>query len=492
MFSNQKMMLFKSTFPQIWSGIVKVSLLLILVPFFVLSFYNHPVYDDYGNAYKTIKYGFWGVQKILYHDWTGRYFSSLLLTVANPLSYNWPEGVRFTPIFFMTLILFAIYVLLAYLLNGIKTKSYILWVSISVFVLYLYAMPQVFQGFFWYTGAAVYQVGSALVIFTLLASAKHLSTGSSTPQKLYWSSAAILMGMATAATNEVALLQLLGIVGLCFLVCLYRKNSAWKWWLLLGATILIAAFFAIVAPGNFVRIAAMSDPHAKSIAYSIPRTVFTGIELVTRPVVWISMLLILIGWAPLGYKIASRNKLQFLTIHPIVGLVFLFALTSFCYFPFWWIWAAYTPVRTENAIVFFLLIGWLVWVQSTIVWFIRSHVQSASMPSWLTGIAVPIFGIILVFKGVAVPAWLELVTNASRYNTHLNQRTAYIKQQKKKNKISIIVQPLVLNKAYGILTDGSGLSADSTAGPNVSVASYYDLVSVRAASSDGVVVVQNK
>ena len=470
----------------VWIRLIKLIILFGILPFAILSFYNQPVYDDFGNAHRTIKYGAWGVQHFLYQGWTGRYFSSLLLTVGNPLSYHWIDGVRYTPLVFMLGIFGVLYCYINFLLSGTRAQNLSFWLALVGLLVYLYAMPQVFQGFFWYTGASVYQIGNALVILTLLASSKVFSVTNSNVSKRLWAVLAILMGGAAAATNEVALLQLLGVIFLCFMVAIFQKNTAWKWWVMLGTAICIAALFAIIAPGNFVRLAALSAPHSKSVVYALPRTLFSGIELITRPAILISFMLIMVGWLPLGLQVASKENVQVFRVHPVIGLLFLFAVTSMCYFPFWWIWAAFTPVRTENAIVFFLLVGWLAWVQSTLIWLRYHNVVVPSPQPWLVKYSVPLFGLMLLVRSISMPAWLELGANARRYNAHLSSRFAYIQLHKNDADTRLVVEPLVLAKAYNILTDGSGLSADTTAGPNISVAEYFDIKSIRSTSDDGV------
>lgn len=490
--NKRNLMTLPDTLKVIWIRILKTVSFLCLIPLLILSFFNHPFYDDYGNAANTIKYGALGVQKFLYNGWTGRYFSSLLLTIANPLSHGWIDGIRLTPLLFMIMILGICYQSLKLMLKNADGYSSPFWCSMAFLLIYIYAMPHVFEGFFWYTGAAVYQVGNVLIVATLIACYKAFAASKNKNYRIAWTIAAILMGGAISATNEVALLQLLGIIGLCFLVSISRRSAAWKFWLMLGLTTFIAAIFAVAAPGNFVRLAAQSDPHAKSLLYSVPRTIFSGIELVSRPQVWTSLLLLLMGWLPFGIKAASVGRLDCIRLHPAIGLACLFLLTCCCYFPFWWIWAAYTPVRTENAIVFFLLAGWLMWIQSTVVWLIRNEILTPTVPTWMSIYIIPVFGIAVLIRGVGVPAWLELGTNAVTYNSHLNRREADISFQKKSGKQVILLEPLLLKKVYCILTEGQGLSADASKEPNKYMARYFNVTSIQTTVDDGLISKEDK
>lgn len=53
---------------------------LLLFPYIFISFYNHPSVDDYFFTYKVHTLGFWGAQYDWFTTWTGRYFSTLILS----------------------------------------------------------------------------------------------------------------------------------------------------------------------------------------------------------------------------------------------------------------------------------------------------------------------------------------------------------------------------------------------------------------------------
>ena len=61
--------------------------LLALLPFMLLTGYNHPQTDDYGFAVRDMKYDFWETQKIYYTHWSGRYFGTASASV-NPINYG--------------------------------------------------------------------------------------------------------------------------------------------------------------------------------------------------------------------------------------------------------------------------------------------------------------------------------------------------------------------------------------------------------------------
>lgn len=461
-----------------WPWLLKAALLFCLLPFLVLSFFNQPVYDDYVNAARTALHGVWGVQKYLYLSWTGRYFSTLLLTLTNPLSYGWVDGVRYTPFLFMVLIWGSLFLLIRWLLQGTPARRYSAWLAAALLLIYLYAMPQVFQGFFWYTGGAVYQVGNVLLITALLVSYRVL-TAATTGARIGWIALCVLIVAAASATNEVVLIQLLVTFGMCFLASVYQKNRAWRWWVTITLVTLATAMVALAAPGNFARMASEHPANAQSIVYAVPRSVFSMLDVVSRIHNLNSLLLILLLWLPIGTRIVKAGRLPFLRMHPLLSVGAICAVVALCYFPFWWIWAAYTPVRTENAIVFFLLVAWLVAVQATLGWMHARQYSLPTLPTWAYAYAVPVFGLLVVFRAAALMAWLDLGLTARTFERVHRERRASIEQQISAGRQDLVVEPMPLARVFGILTDGSDLTVNAKDGPNTSLAAYHRVRSIR-------------
>ena len=59
----------------------------IIIPFVVISFYNHPALDDWWYAETYKQNGFWGAQQYWYNHYTARFFSNFIMTIA-PLSFG--------------------------------------------------------------------------------------------------------------------------------------------------------------------------------------------------------------------------------------------------------------------------------------------------------------------------------------------------------------------------------------------------------------------
>src|SRR5438552_3794747 len=74
--------------------------LLIIAPFIIISFFNHPALDDWWYAEVYKQFGLIGAQQYWYNHYTARFFSNFVMTVA-PLSFGWIEGHKVMPAVFL-------------------------------------------------------------------------------------------------------------------------------------------------------------------------------------------------------------------------------------------------------------------------------------------------------------------------------------------------------------------------------------------------------
>ena len=65
-------------------------LVIMLLPFAVLSFFSHPQADDFDAATTTMRLGYFKAMEKVYESWNGRWFSTAVM-LANP-SATWMAG----------------------------------------------------------------------------------------------------------------------------------------------------------------------------------------------------------------------------------------------------------------------------------------------------------------------------------------------------------------------------------------------------------------
>ena len=72
----------------------RLGIVLALAPFLLLTAFNQPFFDDFRNGYWMREHGTWGVQLWLFRTWTGRFTTTFIMTVLNPVAYGWLGGVK--------------------------------------------------------------------------------------------------------------------------------------------------------------------------------------------------------------------------------------------------------------------------------------------------------------------------------------------------------------------------------------------------------------
>ncbi|GAA4372984.1 hypothetical protein GCM10023186_03070 [Hymenobacter koreensis] len=455
--------------------------LLGLLPFAVLSFFNHPFYDDYMEAIRVRQYGLWGAQKHLYFHWTGRFFTSFLLTVGNPLTYDWVPGIRLTPLFFLVLIWSVFYLAVRYLASAQLSRKWSVWVAALALLLYLGAAAQVYQAFYWFTSAVVYQAGNAMLALTVFLSGYRFR--SSGRAKYVLSFGAILAAIATASSNEVALVQLVVVLGVLSGISYWQKTNAWQWWVGLLVVTLSIGVIATAAPGNFARLHVVHPLHARELTYAVPRTIYSAIEFLAVPRVWIMLAMVVAVCVPWAARNASLTAFKAWRLHPLIALAAWLGTLLMGFFPFWWMWASYTPVRTQNAILFGALLSIPPLVQAVMGWYAARHRSGietvrSPIPGWITA-----WGILLALgtiSGAAIlPAWRELLVNAMPFESQMQARYRALAQARAQGWRELTLPPMAIAKPQAILVHEEDLKPQASEERNRVTAMYYGLDSLR-------------
>jgi hypothetical protein len=143
-----------------WLAIAVI--LILLTPYFYLSFFIHPAADDFNYAYQTISKGWLNENINQYFTWSGRYTSNIFL-LANPLVYDNLTVYRILPIVFIVLTFFSFYFLLASVYNNLINKKTLIIISLTITLFSLFSMPDLAEGIYWYTGSVIYQ--SSVIFF---------------------------------------------------------------------------------------------------------------------------------------------------------------------------------------------------------------------------------------------------------------------------------------------------------------------------------------
>jgi hypothetical protein len=139
-----------------------------LLPFVIVAFFNSMALDDYLFYFLYQTKGFFTVQADLYHGWAGRYTSAFIIgcfvRLDLPGRYPW-----LPPLFYFAATWGAFCYLCFSLCRGIVniSRMRLLQAATLLFLLSVYVQADIATGFYWFSSVVVYQ--TAFILFLLFA-----------------------------------------------------------------------------------------------------------------------------------------------------------------------------------------------------------------------------------------------------------------------------------------------------------------------------------
>ena len=331
-----------------------VLLLLILCLHAYLGRYAHPMADDFSYALKDASNGAWNAAVWEYMHWNGRYASNFLV-LFGPLRWGF-EAIhlyRMVPAFLLLLTAIGAYAFLRALLAPGLSRQHAAICAIVWTALFAHLMPDMPEGFYWYTGAVTYQLPNALCLFAVALLIRGIRNNT------LWVMVAIASLLVfIIGCNEVIMLL---VVVATFLVGAWslRRNLRWSAAsLVLTVLIVCCALVVILAPGNEGRGSLFPDRHRllPSLGMSVLQTARFSMEWMACP----ALLLLSAIWWMNHRHLAERS--------PLVGNGFglpawkslpaLFGIVFLCVFPAYWSTGILGQHRTANVACFFFLPLW--------------------------------------------------------------------------------------------------------------------------------------
>lgn len=453
--------------PWIW----RISILIGLLPFAALCYYTQPFHDDYANGVRVQELGIWGAQAHLYAHWTGRFFTSLLLTAGNPLSYGWVGGVAW-----VMLLLFGLKVLITALLLRTLTADQLPWSSASwmgasIVLAYASMVPSTYSAFYYFTDGVVYQVPALLVLLSPVATIRAQYSATATSRSLWWG-VAIVATIAAAGSNELTIVLLGWILLVAIGLSVYHKQwRALRAWVIISAVMLVAAAIAVAAPGNYYRVKIDSDPFPGVVPLFI-RTMDVLQDLVFAPnaLLVLSLPLLFAPWA-----------MRFLPTQPAALRLPLAGGAAIVLGGLWLgtmlyqsVWNDPMPIRANSVLFWWWLISWLV-----ACWAAAPTQAVAGQFSSFAIRGVTIVVLALVVSRVSLRAWRELITSAPPYASQWEERYQAFRTVNRQPGQRVLVAPLRNINSHGVLLNGLDYKLDSTHPYNAQAAKWFGLREIK-------------
>ena len=426
----------------------RLGIILALAPFLLLTAFNPPFFDDFRNGYWMREHGTWGVQVWLFQTWTGRFTTTFIMTVLNPVAYGWLSGVKVVA----AAAFIAQWASLAHLLRALWhtalrnacSWAQALWAAGLLLALFCNATPSPFSFLYWFCGIVAYQLPlMGLLNFTALA----LRAGWG-PEAARWRNAGLAcLPLVLALTgNELTLVQAVPVLALLGLALPKKARPKLLLWLGIGAA---ATALAAAAPGNWARVAAMAPPsdpyHAYRWLVLAPRAAYSMVLFMSKPLIGLSVLAAgAVGlWAGrrqliYGQSITPISRWQWATVLGAFGTLNFIGFLLFRHL------VVGPPLpRAQNEILLVLLLS-----TAGLGWLMGQRLARATTARQLPLQLLLMLLFIAVFGAGHTPeAWRELATSAAPFDAQMQARFAALRAAHRAGSPRLVLPPLRLR--YG-------------------------------------------
>jgi len=404
-----------------------VFLILMILPFLILNLFNNPNSEDINWIVERKRYGFIKNQYFYYEFWSGRFFVHAVLSVS---SFFFDSksfiGYKIITLSMMLVFFYVLFLLISEITrNTLKFSERFLY-SLTIFFLYLYAMPSISEGFYWLESVICYQLAFILIlIFSIFYF--RLNNADTFRARIFYTLISCLTIIAIGGSNEVGATLILMLITLLLIKNFLVENKI-KWSLILFALVIgISVYISFSAPINHLRTQNLEN---QQFFYSIYNSLIFLIQNVlswtfNSPLLVFTFLLI-----PVFFKIIENrgpNSAVF-TINPIYSLLacFIFLYTSI--FMIIWGIGEFPYDRILNFIYFVFLIGWF-WNVTVLIFYIKKKfkISIEKYPKYLYAIAFLMIALFLIRENNVRTAYYDLLGGvAYKYDAKLNERYSFL------------------------------------------------------------------
>jgi uncharacterized membrane protein len=454
-------------------------LLLAVLPFLLLCFYNQPYLDDYALATLVREQGLWQAQAQLYQQLNGRFFSSFLLTGLNPLSYGWQNQFGLATLAIDLLTLLALWASFGSLLGQAIGRRERALLTGGVFLIFVAVIPDIHSALYWFASQSTHHLASlCLLLIPVGVERAHRAKGRLT--RWGWLGLCALGAVAMGGSGELSTLLmgwlLAAFAGISLAQREYYYASIWGalLLLLLGTTLL-----NVTSPGSLHRLQPTSGKAPSIVA---------GLRQYWQPA-WLAKALQLLLWQPSTllilvmpmpcYPLAARAaavrpagfRLPLLTSGAILagGIILGAALMQLE------IEDQNIAPRCANVLLWWVLLGWL-----AACW--------AALPSRViesTAAIHPVAKISAVLLGILVlapvnRAWRELLIEAPAWHQQCQRRYALLQQVAQQHPhTNVQLAPIYHVMPRYVLVRGYDIATTFNKPYNRDMARYFGVDSVR-------------
>lgn len=331
----------------------------VVGPLLWLSLYNHasPA-DDYCFADTTRTYGFWQAQHYYYHGWSGRYFHNFIVH-ASPLAMGWLGGYKFlAPVMLLILVLtFRQLGKVLWAATGLARPGYGVWAFVAAALLVtITTLPSVAEFFFWLPGIAIYSSAYAMLILWLIR--VYRRDQGQTPDTVVGFLPDCLLIAALVGTGETSIVALLSWLALITVGKWLQTRSIPGYLGVYWTVALVCCGFAMLAPGNFIRMA--TGPKERDLVGTLIQSGTYTLRFLLYRLTHSPLLPLSVLFLPLAYRLTAPDSRfrPYASLPP--GLIVLQALATAWALVFLHYWAVgLEPApRVQNLVICLFTLSW--------------------------------------------------------------------------------------------------------------------------------------
>ena len=446
-----------------------VFLLLTIIPFLIVSFFTNPTWDDFDFTVNALKFGFLRSQYNWYIGWSGRFFSTAVMSSVNPLMFHSIIGYKLASFSVIILFIISVFYFIKYVTGNTLNLTQYSIAALSICSLYFYKMANPALGFYWLSSAVIYQLANILFILLIILLIKYSGQNSKLIRSVYLIIISFVI-IAIQGSNEISMLLTMEFLGFLFIYHLFKFKKI-NYSLLFFIVISIIGFYLVyTAPGNGVRES--KNPQSHMLFSSLSLSLSDTAELILYRVTDTPLILFSILVLPFILKISENHSdtKRYFDCNPVISVFSVFVILLSINFVTYWTINKGMLDRTRNVFYFFFLIGWFYNLLVFCNYFIKYRsVKNFKLPA----LAVIIISLLIVIsygrKNNVLLAYKEL-SNGSliNFDHELSDRYDYIR---KENSDTCILKPLS-NPIPGLMFFYD-VGADPNAKHNKYQAYYY-------------------
>ena len=414
----------KKLFSDQASNLILLFLFFTILPFLILSVYVHPCWDDFEYSEIAYKNGFFQSQYIWYVTWSGRFFSTAVLSSLNPLLYRSILGYKLITLIFILLFIYSVYFLVNEIASDRISIKQKLICALSFCYLFIYGLPASELAIFWLASTVIYQLANIMMIFLSALFIRFLhknNVGISNGLIVM----ICLLIFAIEGSNEVSMLTTT-----IFFVSVFAGNFILtkkydRYFFIFAAAAVVSFLLVYFAPGNDFRLS--TSPESHKLFFSIKNSSIDLVKFIIYRIYNLPLLIFTVLYISFYYKLLSGEKTGDIQvkINPVYSVIlYLLILFSGIFVSYWSLGTA-TPYRTLNVIYFIFLLGWFLNITIIIKYlYAKEKLTLKTIPEYaFVLLCLAVLFSFLKETGSIKLAYRDLLSGkAQKFNSELNER----------------------------------------------------------------------